>query len=540
MSESIRFKNVDTRKITIRKIKTDSTEGTLFFTGDTITNLVITNTTTGTMHGNVNAQSITTSTLYVSGTANISSGIFNESSITNATVQNLRSVGGSTITSLVSTFANTPGSSSIGTLIVSGNATLTSLLVADATIGNLSSTVFTGLNGTISNLSTTNTSSGSLIVSNSSTLGNILSNTFNASTGTIENLIVTNASIVNFQSTASTLGTLYLTNSLNTTSATTANLIATNASITNLNTLASTIGSLTLLNDLQVTSATAANINIQSGSITNLNVTNSTMTNVIITSSTNQNILAYNLNLGYNGGGVQVQLARSNGQYFNTIRTLANNDMMINNGSGIGHIFVSVPSGNIVGIGSVGDSTSATLEVTSSSGGGSALIKAGGIVTISNSTNSTNSSNGGSFTTYGGASVTRDLIVGGSITKGSGTFDIPHPVPEKNVQGYRLRHSFVESPNRGDNIYRFVIATINSRYTIRLPDYFCHLNENVDIYTNPQGHFGGAYAIYDKEENAVHVHSNTDGVYNVLIIGTRMDPDAKLGWDERGLEYQVI
>lgn len=44
------------------------------------------------------------------------------------------------------------------------------------------------------------------------------------------------------------------------------------------------------------------------------------------------------------------------------------------------------------------------------------------------------------------------LDVTGAITKGSGSFDIPHPLPAREAAGYRLRHSFVEAP-RADNIY---------------------------------------------------------------------------------------
>lgn len=44
------------------------------------------------------------------------------------------------------------------------------------------------------------------------------------------------------------------------------------------------------------------------------------------------------------------------------------------------------------------------------------------------------------------------LDVTGALTKGSGSFDIPHPLPELEARNYRLRHSFVEAP-RADNLY---------------------------------------------------------------------------------------
>jgi hypothetical protein len=81
-----------------------------------------------------------------------------------------------------------------------------------------------------------------------------------------------------------------------------------------------------------------------------------------------------------------------------------------------------------------------------------------------------------SFTfTNGGA-----LSISGTLSKGGGSFDIEHPNPVKKEQGYRLRHCFVESPTRGDNIYTFNVTTTSSNETfaIDLPDYFHYLNEN--------------------------------------------------------------
>jgi len=61
--------------------------------------------------------------------------------------------------------------------------------------------------------------------------------------------------------------------------------------------------------------------------------------------------------------------------------------------------------------------------------------------------------NSGSITTLLSLNSSGDLAVTGSISKGSGTFDIPHPV----VEGKRLRHSFVEGPY-ADLIYRGTVT----------------------------------------------------------------------------------
>ena len=49
------------------------------------------------------------------------------------------------------------------------------------------------------------------------------------------------------------------------------------------------------------------------------------------------------------------------------------------------------------------------------------------------------------------------LAISGALSKGSGTFDIPHPLGGEHR---RLRHSFVESP-RADNVYSSV-ASLNA------------------------------------------------------------------------------
>jgi len=44
-------------------------------------------------------------------------------------------------------------------------------------------------------------------------------------------------------------------------------------------------------------------------------------------------------------------------------------------------------------------------------------------------------------------------------------------------------------------------------------------------------HFGKAYGVIDDTSSCVTFTSNCDGAYNVLIIGTRCDRDAKFGWN---------
>ncbi len=75
----------------------------------------------------------------------------------------------------------------------------------------------------------------------------------------------------------------------------------------------------------------------------------------------------------------------------------------------------------------------------------------------------------------GNVTVTGNASVVGSVSKGSGTFVIDHPLDPKNMLLY---HSFVESPD-AKNIYDGV-ATLdkNGEAVIELPRYFLALNKD--------------------------------------------------------------
>jgi hypothetical protein len=58
-----------------------------------------------------------------------------------------------------------------------------------------------------------------------------------------------------------------------------------------------------------------------------------------------------------------------------------------------------------------------------------------------------------------------DLSVVGALSKGSGSFDIEHPT----LEGYRLRHSFIEGP-QADLIYRGTVTLADSSTVIDLDE----------------------------------------------------------------------
>lgn len=134
--------------------------------------------------------------------------------------------------------------------------------------------------------------------------------------------------------------------------------------------------------------------------------------------------------------------------------------------------------------------------------------------------------------------VDNALHVTGALSKGSGTFTIPHPDPAK--AGRDLRHSFVESPTRGDNLYRFAVLVSRdeadgaSEHRMDLPDYWPWLNEDGQCWCQGRRHFGQMWAEVADDGRALTWCANAPGWYNILLIGTRKDAVAVAGWDATG------
>ena len=135
----------------------------------------------------------------------------------------------------------------------------------------------------------------------------------------------------------------------------------------------------------------------------------------------------------------------------------------------------------------------------------------------------------GGTTLNGSTTINGNVNVNGNLSKVTGSFKIDHPEPEKTLT-HNLYHSFVESPTAGDNLYRYRVTTVNNTAVIKLPTYFRYLNENEMIWVSPVDSFGRAYGKLSPDRLEVHVKSDQDGDYNVLVMGTRYDKDAKAYW----------
>ena len=60
------------------------------------------------------------------------------------------------------------------------------------------------------------------------------------------------------------------------------------------------------------------------------------------------------------------------------------------------------------------------------------------------------------------------------------------------------------------------------------------------MWVSPKRHFGRAYGEADIELARITLKADSDGIYNVLAVGTRKDRYAKDWFDGLGVEYQAV
>jgi hypothetical protein len=119
-----------------------------------------------------------------------------------------------------------------------------------------------------------------------------------------------------------------------------------------------------------------------------------------------------------------------------------------------------------------------------------------------------------------------DVTVSGALSKGSGSFDIPHPTKGGN---WRLRHSFLEGPTC-DNIYRGTVTISGSSATVDL-DTVSNMTDGTWEALNTN-----SWSMVASSGNAVTwglsgktlTISGPDGaVCNWMVIGERKDDNIK-------------
>jgi hypothetical protein len=102
---------------------------------------------------------------------------------------------------------------------------------------------------------------------------------------------------------------------------------------------------------------------------------------------------------------------------------------------------------------------------TDANGGTSRILSQGPLTLHSGTTGITGSNEVVSIISTG-ATVTGTLNITGALSKGSGSFRIEHPLPEKSAT-HQLVHSFIEGP-KADLIYRGKVALVNGKASVNI------------------------------------------------------------------------
>lgn len=182
-----------------------------------------------------------------------------------------------------------------------------------------------------------------------------------------------------------------------------------------------------------------------------------------------------------------------------------------------------VMGGSVGGIGVVGYNKNASFAATTGIGntygvyGNSQTV---GGATVPNVRYGVYGFASGATTNYAGY-FSGNVQITGSISKGSGTFKIDHPVDPENKYLY---HSFVESPDMM-NVYNGNITTDANGYaTVKLPGYFDALNKDFRYQLTVIGTFANAIVSQEVKDNAFVIRTDKPSVkVSWQVTGIRKD-----------------
>jgi hypothetical protein len=130
---------------------------------------------------------------------------------------------------------------------------------------------------------------------------------------------------------------------------------------------------------------------------------------------------------------------------------------------------------------------------------------------------------------YSARATTTGFIVSGSLSKGSGSFRIPHPI----LDGHDLVHSFVEGPT-ADNIYRGTVQLEDGKAVINIDEVsrmtegtFTALNTNVQCFTSNETDWTPVRGFVSGNMLTIGAKEPTDATVSWLVIGERHDDNIK-------------
>lgn len=118
-----------------------------------------------------------------------------------------------------------------------------------------------------------------------------------------------------------------------------------------------------------------------------------------------------------------------------------------------------------------------------------------------------------------------DVVVTGSLTKGSGSFTIDHPLDPQNKY---LNHSFVESPDMMNVYNGNVVLDNQGEAWVDLPEYFESLNKDFRYQLTCIGGFAQVYIAQGVSGNRFKIAGDTPGIkVSWQVTGIRQDPYAE-------------
>ena len=195
------------------------------------------------------------------------------------------------------------------------------------------------------------------------------------------------------------------------------------------------------------------------------------------------------------------------------------------NGTGDGHLKIN-SSGHFTSVYGMIVSTATFAEV-SNVGFGS--YNNGAWVNSKSGTNGWLATAGNGVLRWNSSSV----YVNGSLSKNSGSFKIPHPLPSKNST-HALVHSFIEGP-QADNIYRGVVDLVDGTATINIDTVsgmtegtYVLLNTNTSCFTSNETNWDAVKGSVSGNILTINCqNSSSTATVSWLVIGERHDQHMK-------------
>jgi hypothetical protein len=122
----------------------------------------------------------------------------------------------------------------------------------------------------------------------------------------------------------------------------------------------------------------------------------------------------------------------------------------------------------------------------------------------------------------GNANFSGNVSIGGSISKGSGSFKIDHPLDPANKYLY---HSFVESPDMMNVYNGNVVTDKHGMATVVLPEYFEALNSDFRYQLTVIGRFAQAIVASEISHNQFSIRTDK--------------PKVKVSWQVTGIRHDA-